>query len=283
MSDLESGVAGQYSAYDVLERIKAGLAAIGEDPDRIRPDVLKAVDEFHIGGAEATAHLLEQLDIRPDTRVLDIGSGIGGPARLVAGRFGARVTGVDLTPDFVETAKALTGMCGMSDRVDFKVGSATALPLDDGAFDLALMLHVGMNIPDKPAIFREARRVLSNGGVFAVYDVMRVGPGEIGYPVPWADSSAISSVAPPEAYREAASAAGFVLADEENRRDIALDFFARIQAAAQEATANKAAPPPLGLHNLMGASIGDKMKNMIAAIKAGTIAPVQMIFHAPAN
>jgi SAM-dependent methyltransferase len=278
MSDLERGVADQYSAYDVLERIRAGLVAMGEDPDHVHPDVLKNVDEFHIGGAEATAHLLDELDIRPETRVLDIGSGIGGPARLVAGRFGASVTGVDLTPDFVATAEALTGMCGMSDRVAFKVGSATALPLDDGAFNLALMLHVGMNIPDKAAVFREARRVLADGGVFAVYDVMRIGPGEIGYPVPWADSAAISSVAAPKDYRDMAGKAGFTLDKEENRRDIALDFFSRIQAAVQ-----KSAPPPLGLHNLMGASIGDKMKNMIAAIKAGTIAPVQMIFHAPTH
>ena len=284
MSDLEDGVADQYSAYDVLSRIKAGLEGMGHDPERIEPDVLKAVDEFHIGGAEATAHLLDQLAVHADTRVLDIGSGIGGPARLVAGRFGAKVTGVDLTPAFVETARALSAMCGVSDRVGFEVGSATSLPFPDRAFDLALMLHVGMNIPDKAAIFREARRVLSERGVFAVYDVMRTGAGELAYPVPWADSAAISSVATPEDYRTAAAQAGFGLRHEENRSAIALDFFSRIQAAAQEASAQKAAtekaaPPPLGLHNLMGPTIGEKMKNMIGAIKAGTIAPVQMIFH----
>src|SRR5690606_33691687 len=110
----------------------------------------KAVDEFHIGGAEATAALLDQLDIGPDTRVLDIGSGIGGPARTIAERTGARVTGVDLTPDFVETARSLTETVGLS--ADFVVGSALDLPFADAAFDLATLIHVGMNIPDKPRL-----------------------------------------------------------------------------------------------------------------------------------
>lgn len=274
MSDIERGVARQYSAYDVLERIKAGLAAMGEVGGRVRPDLLKPVDEFHIGGAEATAHLLGQLDIDVGTRVLDIGSGIGGAARMIASRYGCMVRGVDLTPAFVETARELTEMCGLSDKAVFDVASATALPFGDRAFDLALLLHVGMNVPDKAAVFREARRVLREGGVFAVYDVMRIGPGELSYPVPWADSPDISALAEPAAYKAVAADAGFSLVNEENRHAIALEFFARIQAQAAQAS-----PPPLGLHNLMGPSIGPKMGNMIAAIRGGVIAPVLMIFH----
>ena len=135
MRDIESGVSKHYASYDVLARIRAGLVEMGHDPDRISPEVLKAVDEFHIGGAEATATLLEKLDIRPATEVLDIGSGIGGPARMIAARYGCRVTGVDLTPHFVETARALSTMCGMEERVRFEVGSAVALPLPDASFD----------------------------------------------------------------------------------------------------------------------------------------------------
>jgi SAM-dependent methyltransferase len=116
---------------------------------------------------------------------LDIGSGIGGPARMIALRYGCRVTGVDLTPHFVEAARALSGMCGMADRVRFVVGSAVALPLRAASFDLALLLHVGMNVPDKSALFREARRVLRDGGTFAVYEVMRTGEGKLAFPVPW--------------------------------------------------------------------------------------------------
>jgi SAM-dependent methyltransferase len=273
--DLEKGVSEHYASYDVLARIRAGLAAMGHDPDRISPEVLKPVDEFHIGGAEATAALLEQLDLRPDMEVLDIGSGIGGPARMISARYGCRVTGVDLTAHFVDTARALSAMCGMSERVRFEVGSAIALPFPDGSFNLALLLHVGMNVPDKTALFREARRVLRDGGTFAIYEVMRTGDGELAFPVPWAETPDLSALEPPQAYRAAAEGAGFNLVAESNRREVALDFFARLQAQA-----GSGAPPPLGLHNLMGTTVKDKVANMIAAVRAGTIAPVQMIFRA---
>lgn len=274
MRDVEAGVTKHYASYDVLARIRAGLEQMGHDPDRITPEILKPVDEFHIGGAEATAALLDKLALRPDMDVLDIGSGIGGAARMVALRHGCRVTGVDLTPHFVETARALSAMCGMADRVRFEVGSAVDLPFTDASFDLALLLHVGMNVPDKEALFREARRVLRAGGTFAIYEVMRTGEGEIAFPVPWAETPDLSALEPPEAYRAAAAAAGFTLTHEENRAAIALDFFARIQA--QAATT---APPPLGLHALMGPTVKDKAANMLAAIRAGTIAPVQMVFR----
>lgn len=273
MREIESGVSQHYAAYDVLSRIRAGLAEMGHDPDRISPEVLKPVDEFHIGGAEATDALLQKVNIQPDTDVLDIGSGIGGPARTISARYNCRVTGVDLTPHFVETARALSAMCGMADRVRFEVGSATALPLDDASFDLALLLHVGMNVPDKAALFAEARRVLRDGGTFAIYEVMRTGEGDLSFPVPWAETPDLSALATPEAYRAAAEAAGFALVSEENRREIALDFFARIQAQT-----SSGAPPLLGLHNLMGPTVKEKVANMIGALRAGKIAPLQMVF-----
>jgi SAM-dependent methyltransferase len=273
--DIESGVSQHYASYDVLSRIRAGLAEMGHDPDRVAPEVLKPVDEFHIGGAEATSALLDKLSIRPDMEVLDIGSGIGGPARMIAARYGCHVTGVDLTPHFVETARALSTMCGMADRVRFEVGSAVALPLGDASFDLALLLHVGMNVPDKVALFREARRVLRDRGTFAIYEVMRTGDGELGFPVPWAETPDLSALETPETYGNAAKAAGFALEAEENRREVALDFFARLQAQAASG-----APPPLGLHNLMGPTVKEKVANMIAGVRAGTIAPIQMIFSA---
>jgi SAM-dependent methyltransferase len=274
MSDIEIGVSQHYGAYDVLSRIRTGLAALGHTGDRIAPDVLKTVDEFHIGGAEATLALLADLDMRKEMRVLDIGSGIGGPARLIAARFGCHVTGVDLTPAFVEAARVLSEMTGMTERVDFKVGSATSLPLPDSSFDLALLLHVGMNIPDKAGLFRQARRILRDTGSFAIYEVMKVGEGALAYPVPWAETEDLSALEAPDVYREAAATAGFTLVKEENRSEVALDFFTRIQA---QATAS--APAPLGLHLLMGPTVKDKTANMVTAIRAGTIAPVQMIFR----
>lgn len=277
MSTTESSVSEHYSSYDVLTRIRAGLLEMGHDPDRISPEVLKPVDEFHIGGAEATAALLEKLEIRPNLDVIDIGSGIGGPARMIAVRYNCKVTGVDLTPHFVETARELSRMCGMADRVRFEVGSAVALPFADASFDLALLLHVGMNVPDKAALFREARRVLRDEGTFAIYEVMRMGDGDLMFPVPWAETADLSALEAPATYRDVAKAAGFILQAEENRREVALEFFSRLQAQA-----GSGAPPPLGLHNLMGPTVKEKASNMIAAVRAGIIAPVQMIF-APAR
>src|SRR5687767_279085 len=216
MRNIESGVSKHYSSYDVLARIRAGIVDMGLDPDRISPEVLKPVDEFHIGGAEATQALLEKLHIWPDTQVLDIGSGIGGPARMIAARYRCRVTGVDLTPHFVETARTLSAMCCMEDQVRFEVGSAVALPFPDASFDLALLLHVGMNVPDKPALFHEAHRVLRDGGTFAVYEVMRTGDGDLAFPVPWAETADLSALETPQTYRTAAQAAGFTLRAEEN-------------------------------------------------------------------
>lgn len=273
MREIETGVSRHYASYDVLSRIRAGLAEMGHDPDRISPELLKPVDEFHIGGAEATDALLRKVNIQPNTDVLDIGSGIGGAARMISARYHCRVTGVDLTPHFVETARALSAMSGMAERVRFEVGSATALPLDDASFDLALLLHVGMNVPDKAALFTEARRVLRDGGTFAVYEVMRTGEGDLSFPVPWAETPDLSALATPDAYRAAAEAAGFALVAEENRWEVALEFFARLQAQA-----SSGAPPPLGLHNLMGPTVKEKVANMIGGLRAGIIAPVQMIF-----
>ncbi|MCX7305892.1 MAG: methyltransferase domain-containing protein [Hyphomicrobiales bacterium] len=274
MSDVEEGVSRHYSAYDVLPRIRAGLQAMGRDPDHVEPGDLRLVDEFHIGGAEATAALLSDLDIRAGMDVLDIGCGIGGPARAIALETKANVTGVDLTPDFVEAASALSSMAGMDDRVVFTVGSALNLPFADATFDFATLLHVGMNIADKPQLFREAHRVLRPAGVFALYEVMRTGDGILSFPVPWAEREELSALAAPEAYRDAAAQAGFRLEGETDRRSLALDFFDRIRAQA-----GGAKPSPLGLHLLMGPTVGQKTANMVDAIKAGTIAPVQMIFR----
>jgi len=275
MSSHEDGVAGHYAAPELLEIVRGALTSMGIDPDDAPPEALRPVDEFHIGGAEATDYLLDKLGITSETRVLDIGSGLGGAARVIAARFGCPVTGIDLTPDFVEAARGLNRMCGMDMNPSFEVGSATDMPVVDDAFDLATMLHVGMNIPDKPGIFNEAHRVVRNGGIFAIYDVMRTGQGDLTFPVPWAAHAGLSALAEPDVYRRAAASAGFTLEKEENRQAIALEFFARVRAKVEE----MGGPPALGLHNIMGATTGAKVANMVAGIKGDVIAPVLMIFR----
>ena len=269
---VEQDVAQHYGRGGLEQAILDGLKAMGREPDAIGPDDLAGVDEFHIGGRQATIDLAGQLGLRPGMRLLDIGSGIGGAARFFAARYDCHVTGIDLTPEYVTLAEALSHRVGLGDRVDFRVGSALELPFENGSFDAATMLHVGMNIADKRALFERVRQVLAPGGAFAVYDVMRTGGGDLSFPVPWAATPASSFVATPEAYREALGAAGFEVIAERNRRDFAIEFFRQMRARIAES-----GPPPLGLHILMGADAPTKVANMIANLEAGRIAPVEMI------
>jgi SAM-dependent methyltransferase len=270
-AEVEETVAAHYAGAGLHQRIMERLAEAGIAADTVTAEHLKAVDEFHIGGDEATAALLDQLDIGPETRVLDVGSGIGGPARTIAARYGASVTGVELTPDFVETARRLTEVVGLT--VDYVVGSALDLPFPEASFDLAMLLHVGMNIPDKPRLFAEVARVLAPGGTFAVFDVMRFG-AHPSFPLPWASDAGSSFVESPEAYLAAAEKAGFVLVSRRDRGAVARDFFARMQAAMAAGRT-----PPVGLPLLLGEAAQQKIANMRAAVEAGDIQPVEMIFR----
>ena len=161
-----------YSHGRLIEAITQGLAAIGKTPETATVDDLAAADEFHIGGRRASEEFIDQLSLGPDHHVLEIGCGIGGPSRFVGARYGCRVTGIDLTGEYIEAAKVLTGWVGMSERLEFHHGNALETPFADASFDAALMLHVGMNIPDKAGLCAEVARTLKPGGTFGIYDVI---------------------------------------------------------------------------------------------------------------
>lgn len=272
------GVARHYTSEDLLDRIDAALRESGADPDHISVDDLKPVDEFHTGGIEATTALIDQLDVTPDMNVLDVGCGLGGTARHIVHRYGAAVTGIDLTEAFVATAKALNDRLHLSERIVLHTASAADLPLENNSVDLACMFHVGMNISDKDAVMAEVARVLRQGGRFALFDVMvgEEGLSDMLYPVPWAGSADISHLDPPGVYRRAAHAAGLIEQGERDRSQFALDYFDRVfrMIAAQ-------GMPPLGIHLLMGDTAGEKIRNYVENLKSGRIAPTEMIFQKP--
>jgi len=271
--DLEQSVARHYAKSGLEEQILQALRATGLDIDRLTTADLAPVDEFHVGGRPATVHLAEQLALKPGQHLLDIGSGLGGPSRYFAEAHGARVTGIDLTDDYVRTAAALARRVGLGDKVSYRQGSALDLPFAPGSFDGAYMLHVGMNIADKPALFAGIRRMLKPGGFFAVYDVMREGDGELLFPLPWASDPAASFVDTVPAYRQALSDAGFAVGATLSRRDVALEFFKQMRASLSAS----GKPPALGLHLVMGETQPQKMANMIRLVEGGVIAPVEII------
>lgn len=276
MEETENRVARHYATGGIQDRIDAALTALGVDPAHPKADDLKPVDEFHTGGIEATRALLGHVEIQPGMHVLDIGAGLGGTARYVAHHYGARVTGIDLTDEFVAVAGRLNARIGLDRLIEIRQGSATAMPVEDGWADLALMFHVGMNIEDKQTLFDEVARVLKPGASFALFDVM-AGENDtdpLQFPLPWAQTAETSFVQRPRVYREAASRAGLVHVDERERRDFALDYFARV---ARHIAAEGL--PPLGIHLLMGPTAADKIANYVANVEARRIAPVEMIYQ----
>jgi ubiquinone/menaquinone biosynthesis C-methylase UbiE len=266
-------VSAHYTHGDLIAAIRDGIATLGKSTDSLTIDDLAPIDEFHIGGRQASEHFLDQLKLTPEKHILDIGCGLGGPARFAASRYRCRVDGIDLTPEYVETGRALCGWVGLAGRISLHQGSALAMPFADGAFDGAYMLHVGMNIADKATLCAEIGRVLRPGSLFGIYDVMRIGDGDLTFPVPWATTAASSAVAEPAQYRSALQAAGFAVIAEHNRRDFALTFFEQLRAR----TMATSGPPPLGLHVLMGRNAPDKIRNMTRNISESRIAPIELI------
>lgn len=268
-----SAVSDHYARRDLVAAIRDGLLEMGKTTATITIDDLASVDEFHIGGRTATEELLAQLQLSADDRLIDIGCGLGGAARLVVTRYNCRVTGFDLTRDFVEAGNTLCQWIGVGDRVSLHHASALSIPEPDGAFSGGYMLHVGMNIADKGALFAEAARLLRAGARFGIYDVMRMADGELGYPLPWASDAESNAIARPEQYRAALQSAGFEILAERSRRDFALAYFSeqRAKVAAGET------PATLGLHTLMGARRPAQVRNMFEAVSSGRIAPVEMI------
>ena len=273
---LEQSVARHYAHGSLEQAIFGVLETSGKDLNRLTLADLAPVDEFHIGGRQATADFAAQLELGADLHLLDVGCGIGGPSRYFAHEHGCRVTGIDLTEEYVRVAEVLGKRLGLEQRVAYHHGSALALPFAAGAFDGAYMLHVGMNIEDKASVFSGVRRVLKPGGFFGIYDVMRGDrEGALTFPVPWASSPDTSFVEPPAVYRRLLEGAGFAVERERSRREFAAEFFRQMRARAQQG-----GPPQLGLHVLMGSSAPQKIANTIDNLEQGLIAPVEIVGRA---
>lgn len=206
-------VRDHYASPDVVDRVLAAVAEAGHRTDRLAAEMLYPYDQLHGREFTATREHVARLRLSPGMHVLDIGSGIGGPARYIATIHDVTVTGIDRVPEFVDTARDLTRRCGLDDRVSFLEADALAMPFADSTFDAALCLYVGMNIADKAQVCREIRRVLKPGGR-VVWSEAALGPsGPVLFPLPWARVPADSFLVPPQVLRQTFTKAGFRIID----------------------------------------------------------------------
>ena len=263
-------------AGELVAAISSALDAAGLNRAALRPADLAPVDEFHIRGRAATLEIIEELGLTAGSHVLDLGSGLGGPARTLAELTGCTVTGIDITPEFCEVATALSEWTGLSDRTRFHVGDATATGLPDAAADFGLTVHVAMNIPDKPALYAEAFRVLRPGGRFVAYDVLQGEGGNVHYPVPWANDSSTSFLATPEEMRELLAAAGFDVISEVDSSDESLAWFQQMRARIE-----RDGPPPVTFAAFLGDAFGQMAANQVANLAERRIRTVMFTCSRP--
>jgi ubiquinone/menaquinone biosynthesis C-methylase UbiE len=267
------GIAGHYGGGGLLARLEAALDEDGADPKRPTADQLAPYDQFHGRGIEATEELAALLPVRAGDRLLDVGSGIGGPARYLARRFGCRVSGIDLTAEFCAVARELTRRLGLQGRVEFVLGDALAMPFAAESFDGACSMNVAMNIADKRGFYREIRRVLKPSGWFALSEVAR-GPGPAPeYPTPWARSAAESFLAAPEATRAALEREGFKVEAFRETLEQALAYARRSRAAAERGEK----PPHRAVTLIHGPRARAMIANTARALNEGSLVPIEVL------
>jgi len=267
-----AGLDAHYAAQDIETRILAALRAAGLDPaQRLSPQALGALDHFHTGGLRASRELLELVPVRATDRVLDIGAGLGGPARLLASRSGCHVACLDLSADYCAAAALLNRLTGLDDRVEVHQGSALDLPFADASFDVVWMQNVGMNIADKRRLYGEIRRVLAPGGVFAFQEMAAGSAPASRYPLPWATDPADSFLVSVGEMRTLLGEWGLV---EERLEDTSEAHLAR--------TAANATPAPPGQLSLAAYvdDLGRKAANARLSLEADEVRLVRGVFRA---
>ncbi|MDE0846476.1 MAG: methyltransferase domain-containing protein [Actinomycetota bacterium] len=267
---MQDSVKSHYQSSGIVNRIQKALTKAGYDLKNLDPDALAGADEFHVGGRKATSLIADELGINSTDSVLDVGCGIGGTSRFLARKTGARVTGIDLTPEFVDAAIQLSKLVGMEDGVNFQEGSATEIPFEKNMFDVVTMLHVGMNIDDKLLMMTELERVCKPAGTIMIYDITLKGTGALKYPMPWATTRKFSFPEPAAKYIEAAKASGLVFLKQVDHSRLAKKFLTSVPDE----------PPALTLGHLMGPNFAAMRGNLALAVGDDIVAPVMMTFRA---
>lgn len=270
----ERAVGDHYSRDGLTKVILAALRAAGEDPDALDVEALAPVDQFHTRGRAATLDLARLAGVTPGMRVLDVGGGLGGPARTLASEFGCSVQVLDLAEEYCRAGEMLTVMTTLDDRVSFRHGSALDIPFPGASFDVVWTQHSSMNIADKERLYQESRRVLRPGGRLALHEIMAGQNSPIHLPVPWARDPSISHLQPPGTVRALISTLGFDELAWVDETPQAADWFRQ-----RPPTMPPEGPPPLGLHLLLGPDFGEMFRNQVRNLQEGRISVIQAVFE----
>jgi cyclopropane fatty-acyl-phospholipid synthase-like methyltransferase len=265
-----------YSPNDLYNKIIDALKKLGKDLSKVTLDDLQPVDEFHIRGDAATKELIKLAGFTPDMHILDVGCGIGGSTRRLSHQTGCRVTGIDLSEEYIETAERLTQLLNMQERVKFHASSALDLPFDDDSFDGIWSLQMNMNVEDKLSWLEETYRVLKPAGRAVLYEVCGNKNTPLYFPVPWAQDSSMSFLIPPESFRDVITSAGFDIAVWNDKTDVARQAFASVAEPVGEPVL-----PVLGVHMLVGNDIKTKAYNLHRNLDEERVSLVEVVAVKP--
>ncbi|MGD8619895.1 MAG: methyltransferase domain-containing protein [Gammaproteobacteria bacterium] len=267
---------GYYSPNDLYNKILDGLDQIGKDLSEVTLDDLQPVDEFHIRGDTATRELIGLANFTPDMHIIDVGCGVGGSTRRLSHETGCRVTGIDLSDQYIDAAERLTQLLAMQERVSFRAASALELPFDDDTFDGAWSIQMNMNVEDKLTWLQELFRVLKPGGRAVLYEVCGNRNSPVHFPVPWAQDGSMSYLVPPDAFRDVIAAAGFAIAAWNDKTDLAQKAFAHMQEPTGEPDL-----PELGVHLLVGDDILTKAYNLHRNLDEERVSLIETVARKP--
>lgn len=267
MHDAPTDLASHYPQGELDERITAALRLLTDDSGVPDPSRFARFDEFHIGGRAMTERLAGRAGIAADHHVLDIGCGLGGPARTLHRLTGCRVTGLDVTAAFCRVGARLNDLAGCGQRITLMEGDALALPFDDHAFDAVWLQHMTMNIPNARMheLFSDIARIVRPNGVLALHEIVAGAQPMVHYPVPWASAPAQSHLTSLDDLLKETRAAGFTI---EPPDDLTAEAIAWFEDMLERPFTSSTAPsPPVNLSTVMGPSFPTMAQNLLHSLR----------------